>query len=281
MLGPDQPPTAFGAIAGTLETLLSDGTAAIVTVRNLKSPLGQVVLAKPKAQALSAWSSDTALTVTLSATTGFVVLILGFAFHWQSMRAREADIIHELVRRRVDTALNRGRCGLWDWDLARGRIFWSQSMFAILGQDPRDRLFDFGEINELVHTEDVALYDLAKEIAEGRTNRSMRFPVRHAHGHWVWLRYYTPQSAPNEYGLPSWHRGRPLDRLLAEQTAAANVRLRDHRDHPKRVLWAPTIGWGYAIQFQALHNLPDEAVAAGMLFDQIISRRIVERLSAG
>ena len=23
--------------------------------------------------------------------------------------------------------------GLWDWDLARGRVFWSHSMFAILG----------------------------------------------------------------------------------------------------------------------------------------------------
>ena len=75
----------------------------------------------------------TALTVTLSATTGFVVLILGFAFHWQATRAREADLIHDTVRSRIDTALNRGRCGLWDWDLARGRVFWSRSMFDILG----------------------------------------------------------------------------------------------------------------------------------------------------
>ena len=73
------------------------------------------------------------MTVTLSATTGFVVLILGFAFHWQATRAREADVIYETVRSRIDTALNRGRCGLWDWDLARGRVFWSHSMFAILG----------------------------------------------------------------------------------------------------------------------------------------------------
>ena len=55
--------------------------------------------------------------MTLSATTGFVVLILGFAFHWQSTRAREGDLINDAVRGRIDTALNRGRCGLWDWDL--------------------------------------------------------------------------------------------------------------------------------------------------------------------
>ena len=51
-----------------------------------------------RADALAAWRSDTALTVTLSATTGFVVLILGFAFHWQATRAREADVIYETVR---------------------------------------------------------------------------------------------------------------------------------------------------------------------------------------
>ena len=101
--------------------------------------------------ALASWRSLTTLTVTLSATTGFVVLILGFAFHWQATRAREADVIYETVRSRIDTALNRGRCGLWDWDLARGRIFWSQSMFEILGLETKDDLLSFGDVNALVH----------------------------------------------------------------------------------------------------------------------------------
>jgi len=109
VLGPDQPLTTFGATAGALETPLSDGSTAIVTVRNLRSPPGQLAVIDPKPQAISVWRSDTALAVTLSATTGFVVLILGFAFHWQSTRAREADLIHEMVRRRVDNDLVIGR----------------------------------------------------------------------------------------------------------------------------------------------------------------------------
>src|SRR6266853_1238402 len=44
VLGPDQPLTTFGAGAGALETPLPDGTAAIVTVRNLSGPLGQIAL---------------------------------------------------------------------------------------------------------------------------------------------------------------------------------------------------------------------------------------------
>jgi len=286
VLGPDQPLTIFGAAAGTLETQLPEGTAAIMTVRNLKSPLGQLAVVQPKAQALLAWDSDTAITVTLSATTGFVVLILGFAFHWQWTRAREADVIHEMVRRRVDTALNRGRCGLWDWNLARGRIFWSQSMFAILGQEPRDQLFSFGEINELVHPEDLTLYDLAEQVADGRIQSiDHEFRMRHAQGRWVWLRMRCEiTSQPDE---PGFHIiGIAVDiseqKRLAEQTAAADVRLRDAIETiPEAfVLWDADNRLVLCnSNFQALHHLPDEAVAAGMPFHQIVAadRRTVLR----
>ncbi|HEV7982752.1 MAG TPA: ATP-binding protein [Xanthobacteraceae bacterium] len=278
VLGPDQPFTTFGATAGALETPLSDGTSAIVTVRDLRSPPGQVAVIDPKPQAISAWRSATALAVTLSATTGFVVLILGFAFHWQSTRAREADIIHETVRRRVDTALNRGRCGLWDWDLARGRVFWSHSMFAILGQEPRDQLLDFGELSALVHPDDVSLYELATQIAEGRTQSIDRaFRMRHAAGHWVWLRARCEITRqPDE---PGFHLlGIAVDiteqKAMAEQTAAADVRLRDAIETiPEAfVLWDADNRLVLCnSNFQALHDLPDEAIAAGMPYDEIVA----------
>src|SRR6478609_5934642 len=94
--------------------LLPDGVTALATVRGLRNPLGAVAVVQTAGDALANWRASTALTITLSATTGFVVLILGFAFHWQATRAREADLIHDTVRSRIDTALNRGRCGLWD-----------------------------------------------------------------------------------------------------------------------------------------------------------------------
>ena len=133
VLGPAQPLTTFAAAAGVLEIPLADGSMAFASVRSLYANNGELAVLHGRREALTPWLSDTALTVTLSATTGFVVLILGFAFHWQATRAREADSIYEMVRGRIDTALNRGRCGLWDWDIARGRVFWSHSMFAILG----------------------------------------------------------------------------------------------------------------------------------------------------
>jgi two-component system cell cycle sensor histidine kinase PleC len=290
VLGPDQPLTTFAAGAGALETPLPDGNAAIVTVRNLNLPLGQIALVDPKAQALAVWRSDTALTVTLSATTGFVVLILGFAFHWQSTRAREADVIHEMVRRRVDTALNRGRCGLWDWDLARGRIFWSESMFAILGLAPRDELLNFGEVNDLAHPDDVALYELGKQVAAGKTAAIDReFRMRHAEGGWVWLRMRCEITRHSDE--PGFHLiGIAVDiseqKLLAEQTAAADVRLRDAIETiPEAfVLWDADNRLVLCnSNFQALHDLPDEAIAAGMPFDQIaaVKHRTAARTQAG
>jgi two-component system, cell cycle sensor histidine kinase PleC len=278
VLGPEQPIMMFAASAGVVETALSDGTDAIVTVRNLHGPLGQIALFLPRAQALSSWRSDAELTVILSTTTGFVVLILGFAFHWQSTRAREADVIHEMVRRRVDTALNRGRCGLWDWDLARGRIFWSQSMFAILGQEPRDQLLNFGEVNDLVHPDDVTLYELAKQVAEGKIQSLDReFRIRHASGRWVWLRVRCEITGqPDE---PGFHLiGIAVDvseqKTLAEMTAAADVRLRDAIETiPEAfVLWDAENRLVLCnSNFQSLHNLPDEATVAGMSYEQIIA----------
>src|SRR5262245_2918871 len=94
VLGPTQPLTTFGAAAGVLELPLADGSLAFATVRSLYASNGDLAILHGRGEALAAWVSDTALTVTLSATTGFVVLILGFAFHWQATRAREADVIY-------------------------------------------------------------------------------------------------------------------------------------------------------------------------------------------
>src|SRR5207244_1833821 len=207
-----------------------DGRRALATVRSLSSGRGQLAVYQPRSDALATWRSDTTLTVTLSATTGFVLLILGFAFHWQATRAREADLIYDTVRGRIDTALNRGRCGLWDWDLARGRIFWSHSMFDILGLPPRDDLLTFGEVSALVHPADVKLYELAAQLADATTKSIDRaFRMRHAAGEWVWLRarcelVRQPGEAAHVIGIA-------IDVTeqinLAEKSEAADERLRD------------------------------------------------------
>jgi two-component system cell cycle sensor histidine kinase PleC len=289
ILGPDQPLTTFGATAGVLETPLADGTPAFATVRMLKAPLGQVAIIQSHEQALAPWRSDTVLTVTLSATTGFVVLILGFAFHWQATRAREADAIYDTVRARIDTALNRGRCGLWDWDLARGRIFWSHSMFAILGLDPRDDLLTFGEVGALVHPDDIRLYELATQLADGKTRSIDRaFRMRHACGDWVWLRARCEIIRQSD-GADPHLIGIAVDiteqKHLMEKTIAADVRLRDAIETiPEAfVLWDADNRLVLCnSNFQALHDLPDDTITTGTAYEAVVAagRRPVVRTTS-
>jgi two-component system cell cycle sensor histidine kinase PleC len=278
ILGPGQPLTTFGATAGVMQLGLPDGVEALATVRLLPPPYGQVAVVQMRGDALAFWRSDTTLTITLSATTGFVVLILGFAFHWQATRAREADLMYETVRSRIDTALNRGRCGLWDWDLARGRLFWSHSMFAILGLQPRDDLLTFGEVSTLVHPEDIRLYDLATQLADARAHSvDHAFRMRHAEGHWIWLRARC--ELVRQRGEASDHLiGIAVDiteqKTLVERTAAADMRLRDAVETiPEAfVVWDADNRLVLCnSNFQSLHNLPDESVIAGTPYEVVIA----------
>src|SRR5690349_7200315 len=82
VIGDTQPLTILGKSAGVLEITLGDGSQALATVRTLTTAHGQLTVFQALGDALASWRSDTTLTVTLSATTGFVLLILGFAFHW-------------------------------------------------------------------------------------------------------------------------------------------------------------------------------------------------------
>ena len=274
ILDPSQPLVIFAERAGVLEVPYGTGTA-LATVRNLQAPLGQIVYLQPTEKALASWSDTTTLTVTLFTTTGAVLLILGFSFHWQASRAREADVIYETVRRRIDTALNRGRCGMWDWDMARGRMYWSDTMFEILGLEHRDELVSFGEISRLVHPDDGDLYELAQELAERPGTPVDRvFRMRTAKGDFVWLRMRA--EVVQQAGEDGPHLiGIAMDvteaQRMAERTVTADMRLRDAIESISEafVLWDSQNRLVLCnSKFQSLHELPDETIVAGTPFDK-------------
>jgi two-component system, cell cycle sensor histidine kinase PleC len=256
------------------DIILPNGNRALVTTMLIKALPGRVIVLQENVEPV--WGSDSALSVTLSATTGFVVLILGFAFHWQSTRAREGDLINDAVRGRIDTALNRGRCGLWDWDLSRGRIFWSQSMFTMLGLDARGDLLTFGEVNALVKSDDIDLFAIAEQLIEGRIDHiDQTFRMQHANGHWIWLRVRCELSRNGE---GSQHLiGIALDiteqKSLAEKSIEADLRLRDAVETISEafVLWDASDRLVLCnSHFQKLHKLPDSAVIPGTSYETMI-----------
>jgi two-component system cell cycle sensor histidine kinase PleC len=278
VLGPAQPLTAFAERAGVIEITPPEGGAVFATVRNLRDGRGQIAVVQSRADALDSWWRDTRLTVTLISTTSVILLVLGFAFHWQSTRAQEADHIYERVRARIDTALGRGRAGLWDWDLARGRIFWSDSMFEILGFQPREELLSFGEIDALVHPDDGSLFELASHLADasdGAVDRAFR--MRHANGSWIWLRAraeLTQESVGNGPHLIGIAVDITEEKRLQARTATADMRLREAVETVSEafVLWDADRRLILCnSRFQEQHGLSDEAVVPGRSYDQVMA----------
>jgi two-component system, cell cycle sensor histidine kinase PleC len=180
---------------------------------------------------LAAWRSDVAQIVTLFVVTLGVLVLLGAAFHWQAARAAEADRTLSVATQRLDKALDRGRCGLWDWDIARGRIFWSKSMFDILGLEPQDDVLTYGAVAQRLHPDDPSIDALVDQMLRGgKPSIDQEFRMQHRAGHWVWLRARCElaaapdEQAPHLVGIAIDITEQKLaDRLNQE----AEIRLKD------------------------------------------------------
>ena len=278
LLGRGQPLTEFADRAGVMHITLSDGSDALATVRNLQGPLGQLAIVQPVEQALAAWRIRARNSSVLYVAAMFVLAGLTVAFMLQSTRAQAADADCERVRERIDTALNRGRCGLWDWDLANGRIFWSDSMYAMMGYERRTELMSFGEVSALIHPDDIDLFAAAEIFASGReTSLDKEFRVRAADGNWVWIKARADTVQDRRTGRPHLV-GIAVDiseqRRLVEQTATADMRLRDAIEAISEafVVWDSNRRLVLCnSKFQMLHNLTAEDTRPGTAYTDVIS----------
>lgn len=114
-----------------------------------------------------------------------VILILGYSFLWQSDKTNDATRRFATAHLRLETALNRGRSGLWDWDLRGGQIDWSNSMFAMLGYAPSGRVLNLADIEELLHPGDLEFgkkTNALRAARKGQLETVVR--MRHADGNW-------------------------------------------------------------------------------------------------
>jgi two-component system cell cycle sensor histidine kinase PleC len=278
LLGVGQPLTVFGARAGVLTIAADTDDEAYATVHHLDGRLGMVALIQSKDMLFAEWRAGVSANVTLFVGTATVMLILIYAFFAQATRAEQADQIYAATRARIDLALNRGRCGLFDWDLSRGRIFWSASLYEMLGMPPRDDILGFSEISALTHPDDIDLYDLAESLLEtGETTVDKQFRMRHANGEWVWLR--ARAQVQSEPGISEPHLiGICIDvteqKQLAEQSRTADLRLRDAIETISEafVLWDTENRMVMCnSNYQTLHNLPNSAIKAGTPYAQVMS----------
>jgi two-component system, cell cycle sensor histidine kinase PleC len=279
ILGPAQPLTAFAEKAGVMQIELPDQTHVLATVRNLPVPYGQVALIQPLHRSFGLTQDRIYAFAVLFGMAMLVLTALTIAFLLQSTRAHAADQDVNRVRERLDTALNRGRCGLWDWDLAKGRIYWSDSMYAMLGYERTNEFMSFGEVNAFIHPDDADLYSLADALtSERETHIDREFRVRLADGNWMWLKARAEIVRDRHTG--SAHLvGIAVDitdqRELAEQKATADVRLRDAVEAISEafVLWDANKRLVLSnSKFQKLHQLSSGILKVGAGHAEIMAQ---------
>lgn len=283
IFGASQPLTVFGERAGIMAVdidLYGQGETinTYSTVHHLDGRLGMVALIQPTSEVFADWRSDVSANVTLFVGTASILIVLIYAFYAQALRAEQADDIYAASRSRIDTALNHGRCGLFDWDLSRGRIFWSSSLYQMLGHSPKEHLLSFAEVADLTHPEDVDLYELATELLEaGGGIVDKMFRMRHANGSWIWLR--ARGEIQSEPGRSEPHLiGICIDvteqHQLAEQSRTADLRLRDAIETISEafVLWNSNNELVICnSNYQELHGLPTYAVKPGTPYKDVMA----------
>ncbi len=267
---------AQGDLAALSTITQKNGGRAILAMTRLPAPLGELAIVAPMDTGLSLWRNRIASMLTMLGAAMLAILGLGLAYFWQAFRVRQSDAIVDKVRERLDLALNRGRCGLWDWDIARGAIYWSDSMYEMLGLERQAEFMSFGEVNGRVHPEDRDLYALADQLAAERTNTvDHAFRILDAKGEWVWVR--ARAELIHDEATQSAHLvGIVVDiseqRRTAAENAVADLRLRDAIE---------TIGEAFVLwdadnrlvmcnsKFQHLHDLPSELVHRGTPYEAL------------
>ena len=217
---------------GGVAQIAADGAGELFTaVRRMAATAGRVVFASRVDAHLADWRRSARLTVFLLCTT-VTLIVAASALYAADVRRKRKRIREERARReRIDLALNRGRCGLWTWDLGQGRIVWSGSMFDVLDLSERPSSWTIGELQDLMHPEDQTLEAIARAAAERRGESvDIEFRMRAADGSWVWLRKRAQIVEDEETGAQSLV-GIAFDvterKREAELAVMADQRLRD------------------------------------------------------
>jgi two-component system, cell cycle sensor histidine kinase PleC len=249
---------------------LPDGTPVFAAARNLGSFPGSLVVFQRRADVTAGWRSSVAKLAALFGSTLFALTAIAAALHWQFKRAEEADQMLGIATDRLDKALIGGECGLWDWNLSNGTIFWSQSMYRALGLVSAGEFLTYGDVAERIHPDDAHLEEYVEGLINGEADVFDReFRMRHEDGHFVWLRARAALATSADTG--SVHlvgivfdisRQKEQDKLNRE----AEVRLKDAIENISEafVLWDTESKLVLCnSKYQQFHSLPASVCVPG------------------
>ncbi len=256
---------------------LASGEDAFVGLYDLGDFPGTLVVFQRQNDVLSAWRSGVTQVTALFIVALFVLILLGGAFHWQAAKAAEADSILGVATARLDKALERGQCGMWDWDISRGIIFWSRSMFEMLGMPVKGDFLTFDEVVSRIHENDTQLEDAVEQLLNGEiTSFDREFRMRHEDGHYVWLRArvaLAPGEAKNRPHLTGIVFDITQQKQADKINKDAELRLMDAVENISEafVLWDADNRLVLCnSKYQQFHSLPASVCMPGTPYEELV-----------
>jgi two-component system, cell cycle sensor histidine kinase PleC len=166
---------------------MAKGGDALIHVRQL--PEGRLLYTMRAMESVTSqwWQRIVGISMLVGSAL-IALLAVGIAYYLQAVRANHADRICDTLSERMQLALSRGRCGIWDWQISSNTLQWSSSMFELLGLPTKDAAFSFTEVRQLAHLDDLPiLQGIEETIRAGTGGIDQEFRLRHSEGRWVTL----------------------------------------------------------------------------------------------
>ncbi len=167
-----------------LSALDNDASGLLRAERALERGGRVVVLARPQT-ALAVWFRD----LLLFGALGLVAFLTAAGIFWlflcQLSRHRALLRSAEAFRSDMDAALHGGRAGLCFWDIVRGQLRLTSSVFTPLGLDAPAGPIAFSRFRSLLHPEDDLYSSINRAMKDGTPDFAARFRMADAQGDWV------------------------------------------------------------------------------------------------
>jgi len=215
---------------GPVSELLEARADLLRSERRLEGGGRIIVMARP-ADALGGWLRN----VVLAASLGLVGIIAAGGIFLLFLRqlGRHYVLLHaaEAFRADMDAALHGGRAGLCFWDVVRGELRITGSVFTALGVDVPSGPLPFSRFRAMLHPEDELYGSLNRAMKDGASEFAARFRMADAQGDWVWFEMRGRimqggwQAQPNFFGMimevPSDERRQTRDVQMAARLMEA------------------------------------------------------------
>ena len=152
------------------------------------SPNRQIFNFYPSKYLFEQLSNLAAPQMMLLAFISISIILISYNIMRYKWRYFKKQNVSRVMQSTVQDALSAASCGLWDWDLKTEQIFWSPSIYEILGRQPLQVNISLIDLIQMIHPDDVGFLTILKpETCSPNIRLDHQFRARHINGEWRWL----------------------------------------------------------------------------------------------